>query len=201
MSCKEWLSELYIKKFLLFFSVISQVFLEPFLQILLISTTRYLQKPKLTVFSLPLPTFFPRSPFLPIFFSHSFQEHIVSCMDLKPWYEMMCFSFVSDCSWKSQGLSDSHLQGSWHWGGEKDCVWELASPSRWLLRHQRANPVLLAALRAIAYIFFYGGLLIQHQILILVSVFPFLNCLPNSRILAVKTRWTLKTLQGFYPTV
>lgn len=56
MSCEECSSELQIKKF--FFSYIfSQVFLEHFVQFLLISTTYYLQKTN--------PTVFPPPPFPP----------------------------------------------------------------------------------------------------------------------------------------
>lgn len=56
---------------------------------------------------------------------------------------MTCISFISTCSWMSQQLSNSPLQGSCHLGvggdGAKEWVWELASPSRWLPRHQTAN--------------------------------------------------------------
>lgn len=56
---------------------------------------------------------------------------------------MTCISFMTTCSWMSQQLSNSPLQGSCHLGvggdGAKEWVWELASPSRWLPRHQRAN--------------------------------------------------------------
>lgn len=147
VSYEDLLVESLIKRFLLFFFAISQVFPEP---LLLISTIHCLQNLKNS--SSPLLFFLPPLAYflLPLFLGAHCVLHGFKAL-------LWDFKFITAYSWTRQQLSNSPLQSSWHPGVTKRLSLRMASPSRWLLRLQSITSVLLVALKAVGCRGFGGG--------------------------------------------